>query len=116
MERVTGYFKALSDPARLRVLKLLEGGELCVCDITAALDMTQPNVSFHLGILRDAGLIKDRREGRWSYYTLDLSDMMNRVVLPTALERMGGGAVREDAARLEAFRKTKRCRPALVGK
>ena len=63
-----------------------------------------------------AGLIKDRREGRWSYYTLDLSDMMNRVVLPTALERMGGGAVREDAARLEAFRKTKRCRPALVGK
>ena len=47
MERLTTFYRALSDETRLRILKLLEGGELCVCDITAALDMTQPNVSFH---------------------------------------------------------------------
>jgi len=103
MEKTTAFFKALSDETRLRILKLLEGGELCVCDITAALDMTQPNVSFHLGILKEAGLIKDRKAGRWSYYDLDLTGMMNRVVIPTALERMDGEKVSADHARLKAF-------------
>jgi len=103
MEKLALYFKALSDETRLRILKLLEVGELCVCDITAALDMTQPNVSFHLGILKESGLIKDRKQGRWSYYDLDFTNIMNRVVLPTSLERIGGVKVEEDRARLKKF-------------
>jgi len=104
---VETFFKALADETRLRILKLLEGGELCVCDLTAALEMTQPNVSFHLGILKSAGLIKDRREGRWSYYDLELSDMMARVVVPTALERMDGDKVDADRKRLDGFQACK---------
>ena len=103
MEKVAAYFKALSDETRLRIVKLLEGGELCVCDITAALLMTQPNVSFHLAILKEAGLIKDRKDGRWSHYDLDLSDILSRVVLPTALARMEGETVALDRRRLAEF-------------
>jgi ArsR family transcriptional regulator len=107
MEKVATYFKALSDETRLRILKLLEEGELCVCDLTAALEMTQPNISFHLGILKEAGLIKDRKEGRWSYYDLDLHAMINRVIVPTALERANGARVMEDRERLKQFVATK---------
>ena len=56
--------KALSEETRLRILKLLEHGELCVCDIVAALDIIQPKVSFHLNVLKDAGFLKDRKQGR----------------------------------------------------
>jgi len=107
MVEVSAYFKALSDETRLRILKLLEEGELCVCDLTAALEMTQPNISFHLGILREAGLIKDRKEGRWSYYDLNFSDIMNRIVVPTALARFGGVKVMEDRERLTQYIATK---------
>jgi len=58
MNELVTIFKALSDETRLRIVKLLEKGELCVCDITAALDMVQPKVSFHLCALKDAGLLK----------------------------------------------------------
>ncbi len=103
MNEIVTLFKALADETRLRILKLLDGGELCVCDITAGLDMTQPNVSFHLGILKEAGLVKDRREGRWMHYDLNLSDMTNRVIIPTALGRISGRVVEEDRNRLERF-------------
>ncbi len=107
MEKLSAYFKALSDETRLRILKLLEDGELCVCDITAALQMTQPNISFHLSILKEAGLIKDRKEGRWNHYQLDLTDIMNRVVLPTSLSRIDGAKVAEDRERLVKFKNEK---------
>ena len=57
MNDLVTIFKALSDETRLRIIKLLEQGELCVCDITAALDMVQPRVSFHLSALKEAGLM-----------------------------------------------------------
>jgi ArsR family transcriptional regulator len=63
-------FKALSDPKRLRILGLLGGGEVCVCDLMAALKAPQPTVSRHLASLRRAGLVRDRRDGRWRYYSL----------------------------------------------
>ncbi len=116
MEDVASYFKALADETRLRILKLLDGGELCVCDITAALDMTQPNVSFHLAILKEAGLIKDRRAGRWSYYDLDFSDVMNRVVVPTAIERLAGEKAAQDKKRLKRFAALKAAGKACVTK
>jgi len=69
-DRITQQLKALSDPRRLRILDRLRGGERCVCDLIDALDAGQSLLSFHLKVLKDAGLVTDRREGRWAYYTL----------------------------------------------
>lgn len=69
-------FKALSDPHRLRVLDRLRGGEKCVCDLTDALDAGQSLLSFHLKTLKDAGLVTDRRDGRWSYYTINADALL----------------------------------------
>ena len=64
-------FHALSDPIRIEVLGLLANGERCVCDLTEELEVAQSRLSWHLKTLKDAGLVSDRREGRWSYYTLE---------------------------------------------
>jgi ArsR family transcriptional regulator len=64
-------FHALGDEIRLDVLALLRGGERCVCELTAHLALAQSRLSFHLKVLKDAGLISHRRVGRWSYYALD---------------------------------------------
>ena len=64
-------FHALSDPIRIDVLGLLANGERCVCDLMADLGLAQSRLSWHLKTLKDAGLVSDRREGRWSYYTLE---------------------------------------------
>jgi ArsR family transcriptional regulator, arsenate/arsenite/antimonite-responsive transcriptional repressor len=63
-------FRALSDETRIRMVALLSHGELCVCHVEHALEMAQPNVSRHLGILRAAGIVDARREGSWVYYRL----------------------------------------------
>lgn len=63
-------FRALADRTRLRILHLLTGGEVCVCDLTAVLDVPQPTASRHLAYLRKAGLVTARKDGYWSYYTL----------------------------------------------
>jgi len=64
-------FQALSDDKRLRILGMLRNGEQCVCDLTEALDVGQSLLSFHLKSLKEAGLVNDRRDGRWVYYSLD---------------------------------------------
>ena len=63
--------KALSDPNRLRIIDRLRAGERCVCDLTDVLDEGQSLLSFHLKALKDAGLVTDRREGRWAFYAID---------------------------------------------
>lgn len=63
-------FKALADTTRLKILTLLNIREMCVCEIMVALDLTQPTASHHLGILEAGGLVKDRREGKWVFYSL----------------------------------------------
>ncbi len=71
-------FKALGDPVRLRLLSLIAaraGGEVCVCDLTDAFDVTGPTISHHLRVLREAGLIDCERRGTWVYYW----------IIPTAL-------------------------------
>src|SRR5512135_494612 len=103
MNELTTIFKALSDETRLRIIKLLERGELCVCDITAALDMVQPKVSFHLSALKEAGLIKDRKQGKWIHYSLDDKDLFRRMLILSACERMQDGVITADRKRLEAF-------------
>jgi ArsR family transcriptional regulator len=66
----TKVFKAMADETRLRILKLLELREMCVCEVMVALGLTQPTASHHLGILEDAGLIKSKKEGKWVFYSL----------------------------------------------
>ncbi|MGP4099952.1 ArsR/SmtB family transcription factor [Nonomuraea sp. KM90] len=66
-------FKALGDPVRLRILSIVAshvGGEVCVCDISDAFDLTQPTISHHLKVLRDVGLLTHERRGSWVYYRL----------------------------------------------
>jgi ArsR family transcriptional regulator, arsenate/arsenite/antimonite-responsive transcriptional repressor len=103
MNELVAIFKALSDETRLRVIKLLEEGELCVCDITAALDMSQPKVSFHLSTLKDAGLIKDRKQGKWIHYSLNEKDLFRRMLILSACERMQDSTIAGDRKRLSAF-------------
>jgi len=68
--RVDAVFRAFSDRTRLRILHMLRGGELCVCDIVAVLRVPQPTASRHLAYLRKTGLVLARKEGLWSYYRL----------------------------------------------
>lgn len=109
METILTIFKALSDETRLRILKLLEYGELCVCDIVEALRMVQPKVSFHLSVLKDAGLIKDRKHGRWISYSLDDSDMFKRFLILSVIEKISHENVKEDRKQLEIFFKKQAC-------
>jgi len=62
--------KAIADSTRVRILKMLESGELCVCEITERLELAQSTVSKHLAVLRQAGLVEDRKQGLWVYYRL----------------------------------------------
>jgi ArsR family transcriptional regulator len=95
MHNITQTFKALSDETRLRILSLMKEGEICVCDIAESLGMSQPNISFHLSMLREAGLIKDRKNGRWIHYSLDDSDMFTRFILLGVFERIDDKDSRE---------------------
>jgi len=81
------FFQLLSDETRLRSLLLMQQeGELCVCELTHALDVVQPKVSRHLAALRDAGIVADRRQGQWIYYQLhpDLPKWARQVIRTTA--------------------------------
>jgi len=100
-------FKALSDETRLKVIKLLEHGELCVCDITAALGMSQSKVSFHLGVLKNASLVKSRKEGKWMHYTINDSDYFNRLLTLSIIQELPEEVLKNDRDRLEAFLKNK---------
>lgn len=79
-------FKALSDINRLKIIKLLKEGELCVCELTTALSTSQSTVSHHLSVLKNAGLIKERKEGKWSYFRLSegaVIEILNQAKLLT---------------------------------
>ncbi len=81
-------FHALSDPTRLEILERLRGGECCVCDLQGALDASQSRLSFHLKTLREAGLVSDRKDGRWVHYSLrsealnDLTQALGALATP----------------------------------
>lgn len=69
--RAVSWFHALSDETRLGIVQLLSHGERCVCELQDVLGAAQSRLSFHLKILKDAGLLTDRRDGRWVYYALN---------------------------------------------
>ncbi len=79
MKNVTKLFKALSDPNRLRIIKMLEVRPLCVCEITDILQLAPSTVSKHLAILRDAGLILDTKQGKWVDYRRNAEDARPQV-------------------------------------
>ena len=101
--QANAFFHLLSDETRLRVLMLLQGeGELCVCELMHALDIIQPKVSCHLALLRDAGVVSDRRQGQWIYYQLnpDLPSWARAVITQTAQAITADSPFAEDRATL----------------
>ena len=89
MKTTAQIFKALGDETRLRIMALLLGGqELCVCDLMAALDLPQSTVSRHLSYLRNAGLVDDRRQGIWMYYTINKESTEHASILSDLLSAM----------------------------
>lgn len=74
------FFKALSDEKRLRILKLLRVKEMCVCELMIALQLTQPNLSHHLRILENIGIVNSRKQGKWVYYSLANTKTIDNLV------------------------------------
>ena len=79
VDKQSRFFKALADEIRLRILKLLEVREMCVCEVMVALGLTQPTASHHLGILENAGLVKDRKEGKWVFYSIAKPELIENL-------------------------------------
>lgn len=88
---LAAVFKALSDPVRLRLLSSIAsraGQEACVCDLSEGIDLTQPTISHHLKVLREAGLLTSERRASWVYYR----------VVPQALQRLSDALLTESGA------------------
>lgn len=110
-EEPAKLFKALSDETRLRIMSLLlANGELCVCDLTATLQLPQSTVSRHLAYLRKSGLVRDRREGLWMYYSVERRRGFPNSLVQFLAENLPNLAeAREDQRRLEAASDCNRC-------
>ena len=76
-EEYSIFFKALSDPNRLMIIDMLSCGELCACIILLKLKITQPTLSHHMKILCDCGLVSGRKDGKWTYYSLNQKSIQN---------------------------------------
>ena len=112
MEKARIVFATLADPIRLRALALIaKHGELCVCELVAALDQPQPKVSRHLAIMRDAGLLRDRRDAQWVLYALspDMPEWVSAVI------KAAVSAVDRETVHIQDARRLARAeRPALT--
>jgi ArsR family transcriptional regulator len=94
VEHARLMLKALAEPIRLQLIEALGSGERCVCELTSELGMAQSKLSFHLKVLKEAGLLKARDDGRWVYYSLEpqalqelrawLGDLASRCTTPAA--------------------------------
>ncbi|MBI5056377.1 MAG: metalloregulator ArsR/SmtB family transcription factor [Nitrospirae bacterium] len=107
MQELLNVFKALSDETRLRILKIAEKGEICVCDLVSVMDMSQPKISFHLNTLKEAGLLKDRKQGKWVHYSINDSDMFKRFLILSTIERIPDEAMKKNFSRLVKLRSIK---------
>ena len=91
--KVAAVFKALGDENRIRILKLLHGGEKCTCKLLEALNISQPTLSHHMKILCDAGIVTGRKEGKWMYYSIccdgvcALRSMLQELLSPEMLPK-----------------------------
>lgn len=115
MQSLERLFHALADPTRLRIVGLLLDGEVCVCDLHASLDISQPKASRHLASLRRAGLVAARRDGLWIHYRLaEPAEPAVAAVLDAVTATLRRVAtVRRDAA---ALTRTTGCAPVAIRK
>jgi len=111
MKEVARFFKAFSDETRLRILRLLLKGDLCICELMEVLQLPQSNVSRHMAYLKNAGLVDDRREAVWVYYSLTQSrNKVHACLLKCLAECFDDyGILRTDEARLEEFKQKGTC-------
>lgn len=105
MQYLLKIFHALSDETRLKIIKLLSKEELCVCEIVSALNMAQPRVSFHLGVLKEAELVKTIKKGKWILYSISDSDLFIRFLIMSVLEKISEQDIKDELERLKNFRK-----------
>lgn len=101
MKQAIKVFKALSDPTRLRILMLLSQRELCVCELVFALKMEQSRISHQLRILRDADLVEDTRDGKWTNYRIPDKKKKN-------LRELFGKVLRENFSDSEKFQEDRK--------
>jgi ArsR family transcriptional regulator, arsenate/arsenite/antimonite-responsive transcriptional repressor len=103
LRSLAGLFRALGDETRLRLVALLAHGELCVCHLQGALELSQPLISRHLAVLRAAGVVADRRDGSWVHYRLVEQEDSERArvlcTLTAAFEQRA--AVRRDLSKVK---------------
>lgn len=104
MQEDLRIFKACADETRLRILFLLNEGELCVCELVQVLDMPQGKISRHLGILKQASLVQDRREGTWIYYAQNKADTQLKRLLCTYFKKANTDIITRDKTRLEELK------------
>ena len=107
MKETAQIFKALADETRLRILALLIEGELCVCEIMAALELPQSTISRHLAYLRNSGWVSDRRQGVWMYYRFHEGDKkLIRDLMPILEKNVASSPVHTTAInKLRKFQK-----------
>ncbi|MEW6336815.1 MAG: ArsR/SmtB family transcription factor [Acidobacteriota bacterium] len=105
LDRHVGICKALAHPARVRALGLLRGGELCVCQVIAVLQLAPSTISAHLAELKRAGLVEERKAGRWVYYRLPDGEPEKEIVNRVLAEVGTDPQLRADAKLLAALRK-----------
>ncbi|MBI4827021.1 MAG: metalloregulator ArsR/SmtB family transcription factor [Nitrospirae bacterium] len=101
MQETIQILKALSDETRLNIISLMKEGEICVCDITETLQVSQPKISFHLNVLKEAGIIIDRKQGKWVHYSINDSDLFGRFLVLSVLDRIPSETMRKNISRLE---------------
>lgn len=95
MRNLLEFLKIISDETRLRILVLLSNKEMCVCEICEILDESQPKISRHLARLREAGLVRDDRQGQWVFYYTNLEKSIHQEIMESIVSR------REDFPKLE---------------
>jgi ArsR family transcriptional regulator, arsenate/arsenite/antimonite-responsive transcriptional repressor len=113
MKEMVKVFKAVADPNRVRILKMLQQKKMCVCELSAVLGITQPSVSRHLGMLRDAGLVRDERNCQWIDYEL-CEEKVNKYA-PALMKHIRtwineDPRVNRDAAMLKTLNREKLCK------
>ena len=103
MDKYTNLFKALSDETRLRILHILivAEKELCACEFTDVLEVTTYNISKHIKILKNANLIKERKEGRWVYYSIKIDKTTFTNHIQKAISEMENAQLKKDIKELE---------------
>lgn len=89
MNKLLNYFKLLSDETRLRILVLLYHSEFCVCQLTGITGISQPNISKHLGRLRDMGIVVDERKDQYTFYSLNIEEELFEDILKDIVENIG---------------------------